>query len=106
MIIGGIAVIARGVRRMTTDIDAVIRGDAIELDDLLPLLADHEITPRIDDAIAFARANYVLLLRHDPSKVDFDLSFGWTSSSTKRSPPEPPRPSAETRFPWHVPMTS
>ncbi len=28
MIIGGIAVIARGVRRMTTDIDAVVLGDA------------------------------------------------------------------------------
>jgi hypothetical protein len=29
MVIGGIAVIARGVRRLTTDIDAAVRGDAI-----------------------------------------------------------------------------
>jgi len=28
MVIGGIAVIARGVRRMTTDIDAAVRGDS------------------------------------------------------------------------------
>ena len=78
MVIGGIAVIARGVRRMTTDIDAVVRGDAIELRELLPLLATHRIAPRIDDAIPFAQANHVLLLRHQPSKVELDLSFGWT----------------------------
>jgi hypothetical protein len=27
MVIGGIAIIARGLRRMTTDIDVVVRGD-------------------------------------------------------------------------------
>jgi hypothetical protein len=31
MVIGGIAVIAHGVQRMTTDIDAVIRGDAVRV---------------------------------------------------------------------------
>lgn len=31
MVIGGIAIIARGVRRMTTDIDAVVRGDRVLL---------------------------------------------------------------------------
>ena len=31
MVIGGIAVIARGVRRFTTDIGAAIRGDEIEI---------------------------------------------------------------------------
>lgn len=38
MIIGGIAVIARGVRRMTTDIDAVVLGDTIDLSTLLRAL--------------------------------------------------------------------
>jgi hypothetical protein len=33
MIIGGIAVIARGVRRFTADIDAAVRGD--EIDDVV-----------------------------------------------------------------------
>ena len=32
MIIGDMAVIARGVRRMTTDVDAVVQGDNIGLD--------------------------------------------------------------------------
>jgi hypothetical protein len=79
MIIGGIAVIARGVRRMTTDVDAVIQGDAVDLRELVPLLAKHRIVPRISDAISFARANHVLLLRHAPSEVELDVSFGWTA---------------------------
>jgi hypothetical protein len=39
MLIGGLAVIARGVRRFTTDIDAVVQGDAVELDGLMQSLA-------------------------------------------------------------------
>jgi hypothetical protein len=78
MVIGGIAVIARGVRRMTTDIDVVVRGDSVEISKLLRILAKHAVEPRIDDARAFAEKNLVLLLRHTPSGVDLDLSLGWT----------------------------
>jgi hypothetical protein len=39
MVIGGIAVIARGVRRMTTDIDAAVRGDRIDVAALVRALA-------------------------------------------------------------------
>ena len=79
MIIGGIAVIARGVRRMTTDIDAVVRGDAISIETLVTTLAEHGIVPRIDRAIEFAEVNLVLLLRHESSRVDLDVSFAWTN---------------------------
>jgi hypothetical protein len=79
MVIGGIAVIARGVRRMTTDVDAVVRGDAISIDALLELSSRQAIKPRIADAAAFARANLVLLLEHAPSGVELDVSFGWTA---------------------------
>lgn len=78
MIIGGIAVIAHGVQRMTTDIDAVIRGDAVSVAALIKVLRRHQIVPRIDGAEAFAAANLVLLTRHEPTEVDLDLSFGWT----------------------------
>jgi hypothetical protein len=78
MIIGGIAVIARGVRRMTTDIDAVVRGDAVEISKLFRILARQAIRPRIEKAEAFAEKNLVLLLRHLPSGVDLDVSLGWT----------------------------
>jgi hypothetical protein len=79
MIIGGIAVIARGVRRMTTDIDAVVQGDAIDVEALITTLAKHQIVPRIEGAIEFAQANLVLLLRHEPSYVDLDVSLAWTN---------------------------
>lgn len=78
MVIGGVAVIARGVRRMTTDLDVVVRGDAISLQTLMAQLAVSRIVARIDDAEAFARTNLVLLLRHRPSGVDLDVSLGWT----------------------------
>ncbi len=79
MIIGGIAVIARGVRRFTGDIDAAIRGDEIEIPGLISALAKHRIVPRIAGAERFARESMVLLLRHELSGVDFDVSFAWTS---------------------------
>lgn len=79
MVIGGIAVIARGVRRFTTDIDAAVRGDAITIERLLTVLAQHDIVPRIDGAAGFAEANLVLLLRHTPTKVDLDVSLAWSS---------------------------
>lgn len=78
MIIGGIAVIARGVRRFTTDIDAAVRGDAVTVERLVAALARHGIVPRIDDAVAFARANLVLLARHRKSGVDLDVSLAWS----------------------------
>lgn len=79
MVIGGIAVIARGVRRFTADIDVAIRGDEIELPELLKALGKKRIVPRVSDAVELARTNLVLLLRHDPTGVDFDVSFAWTS---------------------------
>lgn len=78
MVIGGIAVIARGVRRFTSDIDAAIRGDEIDASAVLEALAKKRIVPRIPRAEQFARENLVLLLRHEPSGVEFDVSFAWS----------------------------
>lgn len=44
MVIGGIAVIARGVRRMTTDIDVAVQGDRVSIPTLLKALAAKQIT--------------------------------------------------------------
>lgn len=79
MVIGGIAIIARGVRRFTTDIDAAVRGDAVGPAELLASLSAYGIEPRIPDALTFAEANLVLLLRHQPTGVDLDLSFAWSA---------------------------
>lgn len=77
MIIGGIAVIARGVPRQTIDIDATVWGQAISLEDLLAGLEAHGIVPRIPDAAEFARRRQVLLLEHRPSGTTLEISLAW-----------------------------
>ncbi|MFO0589786.1 MAG: nucleotidyltransferase [Polyangiaceae bacterium] len=77
MIIGGIAVIARGVPRLTKDIDATVAGGETDLHGLLEGLKKHGIVPRVPNAVEFARESQVLLLVHDPSGVDVDLSLAW-----------------------------
>lgn len=76
-IIGGIAVIARGVPRLTRDIDVAIAGEGISISALASQLAEASIVPRISDAIAFAEESQVLLLRHRESGVDIDVSLAW-----------------------------
>lgn len=78
MVIGGIAVIARGVRRLTTDIDVVVKGDAVEIAELVEFLSKRGIRSRIGNPVAFAEQNLVLLMRHEPSRVDLDVSLGWS----------------------------
>jgi hypothetical protein len=77
MLIGGISVIARGVPRTTRDVDATVSAETRQVDAVLRTFDKHELTPRIDDARAFAEANQVLLLRHEPSGVDVDVSLAW-----------------------------
>src|SRR4051812_43764123 len=78
MVIGGIAVIARGVRRMTTDIDVTVRGDQLDVASLLKALAKRRIVPRIRDAERFASESLVLLMKHQPTGVELDISMAWT----------------------------
>lgn len=77
MIIGGVAVIAHGVPRYTADVDATVSAPSEALERIFEILADRRIVPRIDGALAFARERQVLLLRHEPSGVDLDVSLAW-----------------------------
>jgi len=74
-IIGGIAVIAWGFGRSTLDIDAAVAVPGSEAGALLAGLKSAGFVPRIPRAAAFARENYVLLLRHKRTGVDVDLSL-------------------------------
>jgi predicted nucleotidyltransferase len=76
-VIGGIAVIARGVQRLTRDIDIAVAGAALSTAALAQELAHAGIVPRIADAIAFADESQVLLMRHEASGVDVDASRAW-----------------------------
>ena len=77
MLIGGLAVIARGVPRLTIDIDAVIHAEGLDVDRLWAVLRDSGLEARVSDAAEIARERLVLLLRHLPSGVTVDLSLGW-----------------------------
>jgi hypothetical protein len=76
VIIGGIAASLLGKPRFTADLDAVILLSIDNLPKLLDAACKEGITPRIADAEAFARKNRVLLLRHQASGTNIDLSLG------------------------------
>jgi hypothetical protein len=77
MVIGGLAAIAHGVARITRDVDATVVGEGTDLDVLLATFSRHAIVPRVEGAHAFARTSQVLLLKHEPSAVDIDVSLAW-----------------------------
>ena len=77
LVIGGIAVIARGVPRVTRDIDIAFSGADVPLQGLVADLAHAGIVARIDDALTFAAESQVLLSRHAETGVDIDVSFAW-----------------------------
>jgi len=74
MIIGGVAAIAWGHSRATTDIDATLRIPAQSLARLIERFAQKGIVPRIADALEFARSRHVLLLQHRASQIDVDVT--------------------------------
>jgi hypothetical protein len=77
MLIGGIAVIARGVPRHTNDVDGTVAAEGVELEELVRILAKHRIEPRVPDAVQFARQHQVLLLAHTPSATEIEVSLAW-----------------------------
>jgi predicted nucleotidyltransferase len=77
MVIGGIAILAHGVARVTNDVDATLLGEQVELEALFHLLGRHHIVPRIADALEFARRRQVLLLVHEPSGTPLEISLAW-----------------------------
>ena len=77
MIIGGIAVMVRGVPRQTVDIDATVWAEGIRVEALAASLARHGIVGRIPDTLDFARSRHVLLLRHDPTGTPLEVSLAW-----------------------------
>jgi hypothetical protein len=79
MLIGGMAVIARGLPRSTRDIDVAVLGGRMPLDRLLTRLGKGGFEPRMKDALAFAQQNQVLLMRHKATAVELDLSLAWLS---------------------------
>lgn len=76
VIIGGVAVSLLGSPRYTVDLDAVFLLGLDELPELLSQASVLGIESRIPDPAVFARKKRVLLLRHNESGTDIDISLG------------------------------
>lgn len=76
VIIGGIAASLLGKPRFTADLDAVILLRVEDLPKLVDAASEQGITPRIADAEVFARKNRVLLLQHQNSGININISLG------------------------------
>jgi hypothetical protein len=75
--IGGVAVIARGVPRLTVDIDATVLASGTDIESIFGALARHKIGPRVDQAMEFARMHQVFLARHEPTGTPIDLNLAY-----------------------------
>jgi predicted nucleotidyltransferase len=88
MIIGGVAASALGRPRLTQDVDALAIAPEADWEVLIQSASRCGIGPRIEGALDFARRSRVLLLRHSPSGIDIDVTFGglpFEESAVKRS---------------------
>ncbi len=75
-IIGGVGASLLGRPRVTRDIDAVVLVPEREWENFVRLGARFGFAPRRPDALEFARATRMLLMRHQDTEIDLDLSFG------------------------------
>jgi len=76
IVIGGVAASLLGKPRLTADVDVVMILSIENLPQLLMAAAEEGLVPRITDAEAFARRHRVLLLRHEASSINVDISLG------------------------------
>lgn len=87
-VIGGVAASFLGRPRLTQDVDVLVLLDEDDWDDFLEEGKRYGFIPRRADAIAFAKANRVLLVRHSTSGIDMDISLGslpFEKESVRRS---------------------
>jgi len=74
-VIGGVAASLLGRPRVTKDVDIVALADDSDVPRLLSLGKQHGVTARAADAVEFAKVSRVLLLRHEPSGIEIDVSL-------------------------------
>jgi len=76
VVVGGVAASILGRPRMTRDIDALVLLEEEYWDKFLVDGAKFGFTPRLTDCLNFAKKSRVLLIRHKPSGIDVDITFG------------------------------
>jgi predicted nucleotidyltransferase len=75
-IVGGVAASIHGQPRVTKDVDFVAIAEPHDAGIMVEAAAAFGIVPRIQDALELALTTRVLLLRHEPSGVEIDVSLG------------------------------
>jgi predicted nucleotidyltransferase len=73
---GGVSVSLLAQPRATQDIDITVWLGEESWQDFFDAAGKYGFEPRLPDALAFAAASRVLLLRHGGSGVSLDVSFG------------------------------
>jgi predicted nucleotidyltransferase len=76
IIIGGVAASILGEPRLTADADAMLLLSIEQIPKLIEVAAKEGLAPRLEDVEGFARKNRVLLLRHEESGINVDISLG------------------------------
>ena len=76
IIIGGVAASILGKPRLTADADAVILLAVDDIPRLIELAEREGLMPRLPDVEEFARRSRVILLRHEESGINVDISLG------------------------------
>jgi hypothetical protein len=76
IIIGGVAASILGEPRLTADADAMLLLSIEQIPRLIEVAAKEGLAPRLEDVEGFARKNRVLLLRHEESGINVDISLG------------------------------
>lgn len=77
MLIGGMAVVARGAPRTTEDVDATVLAPGFDIDQFLAACQVHQIVPRRPDVREMAVEAHILLLQHAESGIELDVSLAW-----------------------------
>lgn len=77
-VMGGLAVALYTKSRTTEDVDAVIAIDFADLERACKARGFRAFSPRVPDLISFARETRMILLTHNSSQIDVDLSIAGT----------------------------
>jgi hypothetical protein len=76
IVIGGVATSLIARPRLTVDVDVVMLVSVVDLPQLIAAAESLGLSLRRPDGAAFARAHRVLLLQHDQSGTNLDISLG------------------------------
>ncbi|WP_420642821.1 nucleotidyl transferase AbiEii/AbiGii toxin family protein [Candidatus Leptofilum sp.] len=76
IVIGGVAASILGKPRLTADADAMLLLSIEDVPQLVELAEKVGLTPRLPDVVEFAQRSRVVLLEHQATGINVDISLG------------------------------